>query len=157
MPCVKFTRCPEGQQSADAQLFTLVIFVRILPSLRVARILIIDDNVSVLQTLDSYLRNEGHTVIQAESGPLGLRLAAEQRPDLVMLDVEMPRMSGFAACEAIRNDPALRTLPVLMMTARFTQDAVTRGETCGASVVMEKPFKFDQLSATIATLLAAAG
>ena len=116
-------------------------------------VLVIDDNVSVLQTLDFYLESEGYTVLQAASGLTGLRLAADHPVDIVMLDIEMPQMSGLTVCETIKRTPTLRHLPILMMTARSTRDNLIRAKEVGASKVMVKPFDLDELQAVLANLL----
>ena len=116
-------------------------------------ILIVDDNPSVLEAMDYYLRAQGYAVQLALDGPTGLRLAAAGKVDLIMLDIEMPRMSGFAVCEAIRGDPALRHLPVVVMTGRLTREAAARALAAGASIVLGKPFDLPALKQTLERLL----
>jgi len=117
------------------------------------RVLVIDDNSSVLQTLEFLLQSEGYDVLSATDGPSGLRLAAEQAVDVVMLDIDMPKMSGIAVCAVLKSDPELSHLPVLMMTGRPTEEAIERAKSVGASIVLGKPFDLHHLRATIAELL----
>jgi CheY-like chemotaxis protein len=119
-------------------------------------ILVIDDNTAVLEAMDCFLRAQGYAVLLAENGPAGLRLAARQHVDLVLLDIEMPQMSGLEVCRLIRADPALRHLPVLIMTGRPTRDCFLRGREAGASLVVGKPFDLTRLQSVIAGLLSAA-
>jgi CheY-like chemotaxis protein len=76
--------------------------------------------------------------------------------EIVLLDVEMPQMSGMAVCEAIKGDPALCQLPVVMMTGRPIRDLVTRAQTAGAARVLSKPFDLEHLRKTFAEFLPAA-
>ena len=81
-----------------------------------ARILIIDDSAAICESLAYFFESEGHSVMVADNGSEGLRRAAERPVDVVLLDVEMPGMSGFEVCRAMRDDPALCKLSVVMMT-----------------------------------------
>ena len=118
-------------------------------------ILVVDDNPSILEAMDYYFRAQGYAVQLAIDGPTALRVAAAGNVDLVMLDLEMPRMSGFEVCEAIRGDPALRRLPVVVMTGRLTRQASIRAMAAGASVVLGKPFDLTNLKQTLERLLSA--
>ena len=118
-------------------------------------ILIVDDNASVLEAMDCYFRFLGYSVLLASSGPEGLRLAAAEPVDLVLLDIEMPQMSGLEVCRIIRENPALRHLPVIVMTGRLTREVAARAYATGASVVLGKPFDLTQLKKTLEKLLSA--
>jgi len=120
-----------------------------------ARILVIDDNPSVLQSLGYFLESAGHTVFLATNGEAGLRCATGKPVDLVLLDIEMPDMSGLAVCSAMREDATLREVPVVMMTGRLLREVVVPARAAGARVVMGKPFDLDYLHATISRYLPA--
>jgi CheY-like chemotaxis protein len=120
-----------------------------------ASILIIDDIPSVVQALDFYLQSIGYTVLTANNGKTGLQLAAARSPDLILLDFEMPVMGGVAVCKALKADPALRQVPVIMMTGQATQEVRKQGLMAGAIVVLSKPFDLENLQATIARSLPA--
>jgi CheY-like chemotaxis protein len=120
-----------------------------------ASILIIDDIPSVAQSLDFYLQSIGYTVLTASNGKTGLQLAAARNPDLILLDLEMPVMGGVAVCKALKADPVLRLLPVIMMTGQATQEVRNQGLAAGAVVVLSKPFDLENLQATIARSLPA--
>jgi len=112
-------------------------------------VLIIDDNSSVLQSLEFYLQFEGFSVLLASDGASGLKQAAEHPVDIVLLDIEMPLMSGLKVCEKIKSDPTLRHLPVVMMTGRPLRDLVSQAIAAGAALVLGKPFDLDHLRKTL--------
>ena len=120
------------------------------------RILIIDDQPSVLQALEFFFETEGYGVLLASNGPLGLRLANETRVDIVMLDLEMPEMSGLDVCRAFKASPVLAQVPVVMMTGRPTRDLVARAQMSGADLVLGKPFDLDHLRKVFPELMARA-
>ena len=99
-----------------------------------------DDDAVVLRLLQVNLEMEGHDVVLAEDGVEAVALVGERRPDLVLLDVLMPTMDGWAACEAIKADPELADTPVLFLTARSQDRDVDRGVSLGAEAFVAKPF-----------------
>ncbi len=110
-----------------------------------ARILVIDDNASIRSALELGLPGFGHSVTVAHDGEAGLKLAEAQWVDLVLLDVEMPRMGGLAVCEALKRDPVRRHLPVLLMTGRPSPEIAILAQKAGALAVVEKPFTWEEL------------
>lgn len=105
------------------------------------RILIVDDIADNLRVLSSVLVDEGHQVSAATNGRQALRLAASAEPDLILLDVTMPDMDGYAVCEALKADPRLSAIPVIFVTARTEVEDETRGLALGAVDYIAKPFK----------------
>jgi CheY-like chemotaxis protein len=122
-----------------------------------ASILLIDDTASVLTALEYCLKGVGYEVLIAGDGRTGLRLAGERRPDLIMLDLEMPLLNGVAVCRTLKADPLLSRIPVLMMTGQATQEARRQALAAGAVVVMSKPFDLEVLEATVARCVAEGG
>jgi len=120
-----------------------------------ARVLIVDDNASVLHSLGYFLQATGHTVDLANNGSTGLCRAIQSGIDIVLLDIEMPDISGIAVCRAIKSNPALRELPIVLMTGRTVPEIVHGAMAAGAALVMAKPFDLQELSATIARFVAA--
>ena len=115
------------------------------------RILIIEDERPMRTALQDCLAAEGYRVLTAADGPTGLSRALEERPDLVLLDVMLPRLDGFALCAELRrlDNP----VPVLMLTAKGqVQDRVT-GLDAGADDYLTKPFSSDELLARVRALL----
>ncbi|MQY08823.1 response regulator transcription factor [Actinomadura macrotermitis] len=115
------------------------------------RILIVDDEPAVRESLAGSLEFEGYRVDSAADGVLALERVAAQAPDLIVLDVLMPRMDGLTACRRLRAQGA--TMPVLMLTARdMVGDRVT-GLDAGADDYLVKPFELDELLARVRALL----
>ncbi len=113
-------------------------------------ILLIDDDRALCELLSQYLANVGHTVRLAHDGAQGLRELFAKRPDLVLLDVTMPRQDGWDTLRRIRD---LTDLPVVMLTARDEEPDVLRGFSLGADDYITKPFSFAQLAARIQAVL----
>jgi len=122
-----------------------------------ARILVVDDNASVLQTLDYCLGKDGHTVLTASDGATGLELAVREDMDLVILDVEMPKMRGIAVCRVLKADPRTARIPVLIITAALSPEIKREATAAGALAVIPKPFDVDALQALIAGTLPGPG
>ena len=120
------------------------------------RILIIDDQPSVLHALEFFFETEGYEVLLASDGPLALRLANETRVDIVMLDLEMPEMSGLDVCRAFKARPLLAQVPVVIMTGRPTREMIGRAHAAGADLVLAKPFDLDHLRKVFPELIAQA-
>ncbi len=119
-----------------------------------ATILVVDDECTVRSLLHDVLEIEGYVVREAEDGPTALSDMHELRPDLVILDVMMPRMSGIEVLTEIRQDPELGLLPVLMLTAAGDDDTTWAGWQAGASTCIDKPFDHATLLGWIEHLLA---
>ena len=115
-----------------------------------AKLMLIDDDQGLTDLLTDYLRNQGHIVHVASDGLSGIRQIYINRPDLVILDVTMPQLDGWAVLERIRE---LSDMPVIMMTARDEESSVLRGFSLGADDYVTKPFSFAQLAARIQAVL----
>jgi DNA-binding response OmpR family regulator len=116
-------------------------------------ILVVDDEFAVRSLLHDVLELEGYTVREAEDGPSALLDMTRTHPDLVILDVMMPRMSGIEVLTEIRSDPELHALPVIMLTAAGDDDTTWAGWTAGASTYLNKPFDHDNLLTWVERLL----
>jgi DNA-binding response OmpR family regulator len=117
------------------------------------RVLIVDDEPSIVISLEFLLKRAGLTALVARDGEAGLALIREQQPDLVVLDVMMPKLDGFAVLEAIRGDPRTRSTPVLMLTAKGREAEQKKGLSLGANAYMAKPFSTHELVAKVQELL----
>lgn len=120
------------------------------------RILIVDDEPSIVISLEYLMKREGHDTAVAIDGEAALEALAAWSPDLVILDVMLPRMDGFEVCRRIRSDPRWRDLKVIMLTARGRDPEVAKGLAVGADVYVTKPFSTRELAAQIKQLLAVA-
>lgn len=117
-------------------------------------ILVVDDEASIRKTVSRRLEREGYSVITADSGEEGLRLAGEQLPDLVLLDIMMPKMKGRDVCKHLKADPLTSRIPVIFITALGLADHVRIGMSLGADDYIVKPFEVDELKERIAICLA---
>ncbi len=113
---------------------------------RFGRVLVIDDDPSARDLMERFLAREGFQTVVAESGEQGLRLARESRPDVITLDVMMPKMDGWAVLQELKSDPQLRDIPVVMVTI---VDDKNLGYTLGADDYMTKPIDREQLASVL--------
>jgi DNA-binding response OmpR family regulator/MinD-like ATPase involved in chromosome partitioning or flagellar assembly len=114
-----------------------------------ARILVIDDDASLLQMVRLMLEREGHEVLLAEGGEEGLNVAFTQSPDLAVIDLMMPGMSGYSVTRALRADPRTQNLPILILTARGQPMDRQMALDAGANAHMTKPVTSKELMARI--------
>jgi DNA-binding response OmpR family regulator len=117
----------------------------------VSRVLVVEDEPAILRGLADNLRAEGLDVITATNGEDGYRAIRDQKPDLVVLDLMLPRMSGYELCRKVRSDGL--DLPILMLTARGDEADRVLGLDLGADDYMSKPFSVRELLARIRALL----
>lgn len=116
-------------------------------------LLVVDDEPDLLDLLTYNLEREGYVVSTASDGEAALRLAAETPPDLVLLDVMMPRLDGLATCRRLREDARLRTIPVLMLTALDADADHVRGLDVGADAYLSKDVAMPVLLSQVRALL----
>lgn len=116
-------------------------------------ILVVDDDPINLQVLDNQLSLQGYTVARAMEGSQVFSALQNIRPDLILLDVMMPRMSGYEVAREVRKNYSLFDLPIMMLTARNQPEDVARGFESGANDYLSKPFDSTELLARVHTLL----
>ena len=105
-----------------------------------ATVLVADDDADILRFVEIYLRMEGFAVVTARDGPDVLAKAVAVRPDLVLLDVLMPGLDGYAVCAQIRADATLAAVPVIMVTGNYVWADVAAARRVGADDFLVKPF-----------------
>jgi DNA-binding response OmpR family regulator len=115
----------------------------------VAQIMVVDDDPDTVSILARYLRREGFAALEARSGAECLRLAKQHPVDVILLDLMMPDMDGFAVCRALRQDPSTAEIPIILLTARDDLDARAEGMQLGVSDFMAKPVFRRQLASRI--------
>ena len=117
-------------------------------------VLVVDDSPQIRRMVRMTVERRGLRVIEAGDGSAAWRLLADERPDLVILDVMMPGPSGLDVCRAIRADPALGGVPVVILTADGLADTEADARSAGASAFMAKPFLPSALRALVESLVA---
>ncbi len=122
-----------------------------------ASILIADDEPNIVLAIEFVLQEEGYRVRVARDGQEALDAIAAELPDLLLLDVMLPRMSGFEVCQRIRANPGWRGLRVVMLSAKGRDVEVQKGLALGADAYVTKPFAIDELLAEVARQLALRG
>ena len=121
------------------------------------RVLIIEDEKDAYILLAYHLEREGFETIWADNGAKGLELFREHMPDAAILDVMLPRLSGYEVCRTIKADPRLRAIPVLLLTARGEVSDKLFGFECGANDYMTKPFHPKDIVSRMKRLLMSQG
>ncbi|MFC3086480.1 response regulator transcription factor [Tabrizicola soli] len=119
-----------------------------------ARILVVEDEDNIATALEYLITREGYRHDRVASGAEALPRIRDTRPNLVLLDVMLPEVSGYEICESIRTDPALSGIKVLMMTARGSAVERRKGLALGADGFITKPFELKDLRAEVRRLLA---
>jgi DNA-binding response OmpR family regulator len=119
------------------------------------RILIVDDEPNIVVPLEFLMKREGYEVAIAADGQAALDALEEKAPDLVILDVMLPRMSGFEVCRHIRGDARWRGLKILMLTAKGRDSEMQKGLDLGADAYVTKPFSTRDLVTRVRTMLGA--
>jgi DNA-binding response OmpR family regulator len=116
-------------------------------------VLVADDDEDILLLVTTRLRRDGFDIISARSGDEALALVRERRPALAVLDIGMPGLDGVQVLEQIRADDGLRTMLVVLLTAKAQESDVRRGFEAGADAYVKKPFSPADLSARVRELL----
>ncbi len=118
-----------------------------------ARVLIVEDTKTITNLLQVYLMGWGLEFFDAPNGVLGLAKARELKPDLIISDVQMPEMDGFALCAAVRADPYLHDTPFMMLTSLKDDASRQKGKLVGASAFLNKPVSVDDLRSKVRDIL----
>lgn len=104
------------------------------------KILVVDDDSAIREMLKEFLVIEGYDVYFAEDGFAGLEMVLKIKPDMIILDVMMPKMDGFEFCDTVYQDPLTRDIPIIMLSAKNTEDDIKTGYFVGAKGYLSKPF-----------------
>ena len=116
-------------------------------------LLIVDDDLSALQTLGALLTREGYEVRSAPNGQTALMFAKEDPPELILLDIRLPDMDGFQVCQRLKEDPQTSSSPVIFISALEETEDKIKGFTAGAVDYVTKPFQGEELLARVDTHL----
>ncbi len=122
-----------------------------------ATVLVVDDSDTIRSLIVLNLELEGFTVVQARDGQECLDIVKDVAPELITLDVAMPRRDGFSTVEMLRADPDTRHIPIVMVSARAQGSDLARGQEVGVDAYLTKPFEPEELVATVRSLVADGG
>jgi len=122
-----------------------------------AKILIAEDERDIRDLVAFTLRFAGHEVFAASNGEEAVELAPRVNPDLILMDVRMPRMTGYEACKILKADPDLKDIPVVFLSAKGQDNEIQQGLDSGAEDYLLKPFAPDQLTSRVKVILAKFG
>jgi len=118
-----------------------------------SKILIVDDEDQFITILRERLEANGYEVVSAKDGEEGLEKVESEKPNLIVLDVMMPKMGGFEACSILKNDDRYNKIPIIFLSAMAQQDELEVGKDVGANAYITKPFEAPVLIAKIEELL----
>ncbi|HKY53295.1 MAG TPA: response regulator [Anaerolineales bacterium] len=122
-----------------------------------AKILIAEDERDIRDLVAFTLRFAGYEVFAASNGEEAVEMAPTVNPDLILMDVRMPRMTGYEACKVMKANPDLKDIPVVFLTARGQETEIQQGLDAGAEEYLLKPFAPDQLTTRVKAILAKFG
>ena len=109
------------------------------------RILVVDDSATIRRSAETMLATEGHEVVTAENGFEALSKVARHNPDLIFVDIMMPRLDGYQTCAIIKNNSQYRSTPVIMLTSKDGLFDQARGRVVGSDLYLTKPFTKEEL------------
>ena len=120
------------------------------------KVLIVDDELNIVTALEFLLQRSGYEVMAAQNGDEALKRVESFGPDLVLLDVMMPRISGYEVCRRMRERPDWKHIKIIMLSAKGREAEVSKGVSLGADLYVTKPFSNNELVGKIGELLAGA-
>lgn len=117
------------------------------------KIVMIEDSKAASTVLKEVLEAEGHSVLHAPDGVAGLALARREKPDLILLDLLLPKLNGYDVCNALMRDGLTRHIPILIISTLDNPESVEKAKQCGARNFMKKPYDLEDLLREIKRLL----
>ena len=109
------------------------------------KVMVVDDSATIRRTAESLLSREGYTVITADDGFEALPKIVEQRPDIIFLDIMMPRLDGYQTCSVIKHNSTYKTIPVVLLSSKDGVFDKARGKLVGSEQFITKPFTKEDL------------
>jgi DNA-binding response OmpR family regulator len=117
-------------------------------------ILIVDDEPSIVVPIQFLMEQQGYNVMVAENGESALDIIYKYKPDLILLDIMLPRIDGYEVCEIVRLDPRYRDIKIIFLTAKGREVEIAKGLALGADAYITKPFSNTELVSKVKELLA---
>lgn len=121
------------------------------------KILVVDDEPPIVRLMEFILARQGHEMLVAVNGEEALEKVRAHHPDLVLLDIMMPRIDGYEVARTLRADPAYHFLPIIMLSAKAQEEDIARGMEVGVNEYITKPFSPEQLVHVVGDYLGRAG
>jgi two-component system cell cycle response regulator DivK len=118
-----------------------------------ANVLVVEDNPANMKLTSLLLQRAGHTVLAAVDAETGLRLARGEKPDLILMDIQLPGMDGLEATAILKQDPATASMPIIALSALAMKADEERSQTAGCDAYIVKPLRYKELYAAIEHLL----
>lgn len=109
------------------------------------KVLLVEDEIGIAENIIARLEVEGYVVAHADDGQKGVSMALKERPDLILLDVMLPKIDGFEVCKILKKNPATRHIPILFLTSLNAVGDVEKAMDSGANDYLSKPFEYDRL------------
>ena len=116
-------------------------------------VLVVDDEPNIVLSLEFLMKREGYAVATAADGDAALKAVDTRKPDLILLDINMPRRNGFDVCQTLRADPEYKDVKIMMLTAKGRDVDQEKGLALGADDYVTKPFSTQEVVAKVAELL----
>ncbi|MFW5995651.1 MAG: response regulator [Halanaerobiaceae bacterium] len=120
-------------------------------------VLVVDDAKNILMVLEMSLKNAGYRVFTARDGVSGLQLAQEEKPDLILLDILLPKMNGFLVFEALQEEPETENIPVVFLSARAEKEDLDKAISMGAVDYLVKPVNQEEFLSTVKKYVSGGG
>jgi DNA-binding response OmpR family regulator len=114
-----------------------------------SKILIVEDEEHIIKVLDMFLKREGYEVLIAKDGASAVSLAQEELPDIVFLDIVLPKLSGYLVCQALKEDANTSQIPIIFVSAKAQDEDIKKGYDVGGDDFLVKPFTPNQIRAVI--------
>jgi len=118
-----------------------------------AKVLVVEDNPANMKLTSVLLRGAGHLVLSAVDAETGLRLAHDEQPDLILMDIQLPDMDGLAATAILKQDPATEAIPIIALSALAMQADKERSQAAGCDAYIVKPLRYKELYTVMNRLL----
>lgn len=117
------------------------------------KVLVVEDDPSISALLTKALQNNGYTVVNASDGEAALVLCVEERPDVILLDVNLPKLDGFSVAKRLKGVQSLKGIPIIFLTAKDRPADMIQGIQAGAKHYLTKPFKIEELMSKVSKLV----
>src|SRR3989338_8420509 len=113
------------------------------------RVLVVDDEEHIIEVLEGFFELSGYQPLVARDGEEALKVAREEKPDLILLDVMLAKLNGYQVCRALKNDESVKDIPVIMLTAKIQESEKHWARECGCDGYIAKPFELEDLRKVI--------